>query len=92
MSIVTNVTAAPVLDTHEVKRLLVEQVTGVVRWRKVGRLHGRSWSGHAEIGAGRVLTGLAKRIRSEADARSVGNPGDVAAFGDWLKARMEALA
>jgi [acyl-carrier-protein] S-malonyltransferase len=43
-----------------------------------------------EIGAGRVLTGLARRIRSEADARSVQTVEDVASFGDWLKARMEA--
>ena len=43
-----------------------------------------------EIGAGRVLTGLARRIRSQADARSVGSPEDVAAFGEWLKARTEA--
>jgi hypothetical protein len=37
-----------------------------------------------------VLTGLARRIRAAADARSVGSPEDVAAFGDWLKARVEA--
>jgi [acyl-carrier-protein] S-malonyltransferase len=43
-----------------------------------------------EIGAGRVLTGLAKRIRSQADARSFGTPEDAAPFGDWLRARMEA--
>ena len=40
-----------------------------------------------EIGAGRVLTGLAKRVRPKADARSVGSPEDVKAFGEWLKAR-----
>ncbi len=89
--IVTNVTAEPVLDTGRIRDLLVEQVTGIVRWREsVAYMAGHGADTFFEIGAGRVLTGLSRRIRSEADARAVGNPGDIAAFGDWLKARMEA--
>jgi [acyl-carrier-protein] S-malonyltransferase len=89
--LISNVTAAPVLETREIKRLLVQQVTGVVRWREsVAYMVDHGTSTLFEIGAGRVLTGLARRIRSEADARSVGTPGDVASFGGWLKARMEA--
>jgi [acyl-carrier-protein] S-malonyltransferase len=89
--LISNVTAGPVLETHEIKSLLVRQVTGVVRWREsVAYMVDHGIDTLFEIGAGRVLTGLAKRIRSQADARSVGTPEDVKSFGDWLKARMEA--
>jgi [acyl-carrier-protein] S-malonyltransferase len=87
--VISNVTASPVLDTHAIKTLLVQQVTGVVRWREsVAYMVDHGADTLFEIGAGRVLTGLAKRIRGQADARSVGAPGDVTFFGDWLKARM----
>ncbi len=91
VALISNVTAAPVLDTLEIKSLLVKQVTGVVRWREsVAFMVDRGIDTLFEIGAGRVLTGLAKRIRSQADARAVGSAEDVASFGDWLKARLEA--
>ena len=84
--IVANVTAAPVTDPAEIKSLLVKQVTGVVRWREsVAYMVDHGAATLFEIGAGRVLTGLAKRIRAEADARSVGSPDEVKAFGEWLK-------
>jgi len=72
--------------------LLVRQVTGVVRWREYPSpiMVDNGAPALFEIGAGRVLTGLAKRIRASADARSVGTPEDVAAFGAWLKARAAA--
>ena len=86
--IIANVTAAPVTDTNEIKSLLVQQVTGVVRWREsVAYMVDHGAETLFEIGAGRVLTGMAKRIRAKADARSVGSPDDVKAFGEWLKAR-----
>jgi [acyl-carrier-protein] S-malonyltransferase len=89
--VVSNVTAKPVLETHEIKTLLVQQVTGVVRWREsVAYMVDHGADTLFEIGAGRVLTGLAKRIRGQADSRSVGTPDDVVAFGNWLKARMAA--
>jgi [acyl-carrier-protein] S-malonyltransferase len=89
--LISNVTAAPVLGTHEIKDLLVRQVTGVVRWREsIAYMVDHGADTLFEIGAGRVLTGLAKRIRSQADARSFGTPEDAAPFGDWLRARMEA--
>jgi [acyl-carrier-protein] S-malonyltransferase len=89
--LISNVTAGPVTDTQEIKSLLVRQVTGVVRWREsVAYMVDHGAATLFEIGAGRVLTGLARRIRAAADARSVGSPEDVAAFGDWLKARVEA--
>ncbi len=89
--LISNVTAAPVLDTLEIKSLLVKQVTGVVRWREsVAFMVDHGIDTLFEIGAGRVLTGLAKRIRSQADARAVGSAEDVASFGNWLKGRLDA--
>ncbi len=86
--IISNVMAAPVTDPHEIKSLLVRQVTGLVRWREsVAYMVDHGAETLFEIGAGRVLTGLAKRVRAKADARSVGSPDDVKAFGEWLKAR-----
>jgi [acyl-carrier-protein] S-malonyltransferase len=86
--IVSNVMATPVTDPAEIKSLLVRQVTGVVRWREsVAYMVDHGAETLFEIGAGRVLTGLAKRIRAKADARSVGSPDDIKAFGEWLKAR-----
>ncbi|MFT4078966.1 ACP S-malonyltransferase [Rhodomicrobium lacus] len=88
--VVTNVTAAPVSDPSLIRSLLVEQVTGVVRWREsVAYMVDHGVATLFEIGAGKVLTGLAKRIRSEADARAVGTADDIKSFGDWLKARGE---
>ncbi len=89
--LISNVTAAPVLDTHEIKSLLVRQVTGVVRWSEsVAYMVDHGIDTLFEIGSGRVLTGLAKRIRSQADARGVGTAEEIASFGEWLKARTEA--
>jgi [acyl-carrier-protein] S-malonyltransferase len=86
--IVSNVMAAPVTDPDEIKSLLVRQVTGVVRWREsVAYMVDNGAETLFEIGAGRVLTGIAKRVRAKADARSVGSPDEVKAFGEWLKAR-----
>ena len=86
--IISNVMAAPVTDPDEIKSLLVRQVTGVVSWREsVAYMVDHGAETLFEIGAGRVLTGIAKRVRAKADARSVGSPEDVKAFGEWLKAR-----
>jgi [acyl-carrier-protein] S-malonyltransferase len=89
--LISNVTAGPVTDPREIKRLLVAQVTGIVRWRESAAfMVDQGASTLFEIGAGRVLTGLAKRIRPAADARSVGTPEEVQAFGEWLKAQQGA--
>ena len=85
--IVSNVMAAPVTDPAEIKSLLVRQVTGVVRWREsVAYMVDHGAETLFEIGAGRVLTGIAKRVRAKADARSIGSPDEISAFGEWLKA------
>ena len=78
--LVANVLAAPISDAMEIRARLVEQVTGMVRWREsIGWLAANGADLFVEIGAGKVLSGLAKRIAPEAQTLSVGTPDDVAA-------------
>ncbi|WP_375451645.1 ACP S-malonyltransferase [uncultured Devosia sp.] len=82
LPLVANVLAAPVSDPAEIRRLLVEQVTGVVRWTESVRwLTGPGGvTNLAELGTGKVLTGLAKRIDPQAIATAVSTPADIDAF------------
>ncbi|MCS6759567.1 MAG: ACP S-malonyltransferase [Candidatus Devosia euplotis] len=86
--LVANVLAAPISDLDDIRRRLVEQVTGVVRWTEsVTWLTGAAGVTHlAELGAGKVLTGLAKRINGEAVATAVSTPADIDAFVAELSA------
>ncbi len=80
--LVANVAASAVEDPAEIKRLLVEQVTGRVRWREsVEWMAGQGVTELVEVGAGKVLSGLARRIDKALSARAVGTPEDVAAYG-----------
>ena len=86
VAVVANVTARPERDPEVLRRLLVEQVTGRVRWREsmewmageggVTRL--------AEIGSGKVLAGMAKRIAPDAESLSLNTPEDLEAFAASL--------
>lgn len=79
--LVANVRASPVTDPAEIVRLLVEQVTGTVRWREsVIYMAGAGITRVIEVGAGKVLCGLVKRIDKQIAASAVGTPDDVAAF------------
>ena len=79
--VVSNVKAAPVTDPAEIVRLLVAQVTGTVRWREsVLFLASAGVDRTVEVGAGKVLSGLSRRITKQISAASVGTPEDVAAF------------
>jgi len=81
LPVVSNVRASPVTDPAEIVRLLVEQVTGTVRWREsVIYMAGAGVTRMVEVGAGKVLCGLAKRIDKSIAATAVGTPEDVAAF------------
>jgi [acyl-carrier-protein] S-malonyltransferase len=84
--VVANVTAAPTLDPEAIRRLLVEQVTGRVRWREsMIWLAGEGGATRfVEVGAGKVLTGMAKRIAPDAEAMSIGGPADFDAFAATL--------
>ena len=83
--LVANVVAGPVTDPAEIRRNLVRQVTGTVRWREsIGWLGRAGVDVFVEIGAGRVLSGLAKRIVEGCETLSVGTPDEV----DKLVARL----
>ena len=79
--VVANVTAQSVRDPELIRRLLIEQVTGLVRWREsVQHLKGEGIEEIVEIGAGKVLAGLVRRIDKDVAVRSIGTPADVETF------------
>lgn len=79
--VVANVTAAPTSDPKEIRELLVEQVIRMVRWRETVLLFKeREVEEIVEIGAGRILAGLVKRIDRELPASSVGTAAEVEAL------------
>lgn len=79
--IVTNMTAAAESDPEILKRLLVDQVTGMVRWRESMEYLKAQGVTHAlEIGAGKVLSGLMKRIAPEINMLAIGEPADIQAL------------
>ena len=78
--LVSNVLASAISDPDEIRRRLIEQVTGTVRWREsVAYMAGEGVTKFFEIGAGKVLTGLVKRIADGATGASIGSPADIAA-------------
>ncbi|MBB2970273.1 ACP S-malonyltransferase [Mesorhizobium sp. RMAD-H1] len=78
--LVANVRAAPVTDADEIARLLVEQVTGQVRWREtVEWFAANGVTTLYEIGAGKVLTGLARRISKDVTGTAVGTAEEIEA-------------
>ena len=80
--LVANVVAHAISDPSEIARRLVQQVTGTVRWREcVAYMAQEGVTRFCEIGAGKVLSGLVKRIVGGASATAIGTPEDVHAFG-----------
>src|SRR5262249_40990476 len=79
--IVTNILAAPSSDPAGLRSGLVQQVTGMVRWREcmtyMANAGGKTFY---EVGSGKVLTGLVKRIAAGCSGAAIGTPDDVAAF------------
>ncbi|HEX4508012.1 MAG TPA: ACP S-malonyltransferase [Alphaproteobacteria bacterium] len=81
LPLIANVTAAPVTTPAEVRRLLVEQVTGRVRWREsVLRMQADGVDRIVELGAGKALTGMVKRIAPEISGSAAGTPADIEAL------------
>ena len=79
--VVANVLARPIREPADIVRCLVEQVTGTVRWQESVRFMAQAGvTSFYEIGAGRVLSGLIKRIADAASASAIGVPEDVARF------------
>lgn len=85
--LVSNVLARPITDPNEIRRRLVEQVTGMVRWTEsVQWLVGEGGvTNLVELGTGKVLSGLAKRIAPDVPAVSLGAPADIDAFVKELR-------
>lgn len=84
--IISNVTTELVTDVTNTKSLLVDQVTDRVRWREsILTLKAREITHVIEIGSGKVLTGLVKRIDGDLIASSVNTPADIAAFLELVK-------
>jgi [acyl-carrier-protein] S-malonyltransferase len=79
--LVANVTAAKVVSPDEIKRLLVAQVTGTVRWREsVAAAVEMGVDSFIELGSGKVLTGLVKRIATDAQGLNAGTPDEIEAL------------
>ncbi|MEM7642306.1 MAG: ACP S-malonyltransferase [Pseudomonadota bacterium] len=77
--LIANVTAAPVTDATDIRSLLVDQVTGAVRWREsIQRLAADGVTEIWEIGAGKALSGMIRRIDKSIATRAVGTPDQVA--------------
>ena len=79
--VVANVLAKPISDPAEIVDALIRQVTGTVRWREsIAFMAGAGVTTFYELGSGKVLAGLIKRIADTATASSIGTPEDVARF------------
>ena len=79
--LIANVLAQPITDPDEIRNRLVEQVTGQVRWRETISYLGEQGIGKLlEVGSGKVLSGLAKRINRELSSVSIGTPDDINSF------------
>ena len=75
------VSAAKATDPHEIIDLLVRQVTATVRWREcMLAMAGLGVDSFVELGAGRVLSGLVKRVTPEATGVNAGTPGEIEAL------------
>lgn len=84
--VVANVTASAVTDPAQIGDLLVKQVTGVVRWREsVTWMKEQGVTEMIEIGAGKVLAGLVKRIEADVATSSVGTPAQIDEMLEKLK-------
>ena len=80
-AVMSNVTALPHGDPDTIRARLVEQITGTVRWREcVGWMAAHGADRFFELGSGKVLAGLSKRIAPDAEAASAGTPEEIAAI------------
>ena len=85
-ALVANVTAQPVHEPATVRKLLVEQVTGRVRWRESVEwmAQGGGVTRFVEVGAGKQLSGMVKRNAPDAEALALNEPADIEAFAKTI--------
>ncbi len=85
VKLIANVTAQPVEEPARIRDLLVQQVTAMVRWRESAlTMKANGVSVLVELGAGKVLTGLARRIDPELSGVALNGPADIEAFAKTL--------
>jgi len=85
LTLIANVTAAPVVDPDSIRGFLVEQVTAMVRWREsVLRMKEEGVETLVELGAGRILSGLIRRIDRDLQIANAGTPEEIEALGKIL--------
>lgn len=85
LPVVANVKAEAVTDPEEIRKLLVEQVTGSVRWREsVAYMAKQGVTEIWEIGAGKALIGMVRRIAKEVETKNMGTPDEVKAAAESL--------
>lgn len=85
LPVIANVLAAPVSEPEGIANLLVEQVTGAVRWREsVGSMTSLGIHQMVEVGAGKVLSGLARRIDKDLTTVNLQEPADIETFAASL--------
>ena len=81
LPVITNVNAQPVRDPEELRNLLIEQKTKKVRWREsILSLSNLGVEHIFEVGSGKVLSGLTRRINSDLKAQSIATPAEVETF------------
>jgi [acyl-carrier-protein] S-malonyltransferase len=84
--LIANVVAGPISEVGDIRKRLVEQVTGTVRWREcVGYMAAHDVKAFCEVGAGKVLTGLLKKNAPDAQGMALGQPDDIVAAAAILK-------
>ena len=89
--VIPNVLASAQKDPEALKAALVEQITGSVRWREsILYMAGQGITDMVEIGAGKVLCGLARRIDRSITTQNAGNPADIDALLEKLSSKDEA--
>jgi [acyl-carrier-protein] S-malonyltransferase len=85
LALVANVTAAPVAEPETIRSLLVQQVTAMVRWREsVLRMKEEGVETLVELGTGKVLSGLIRRIDRDLKAVAAGTPDEIEELGKVL--------
>ena len=86
--VIANVTATPLNDPEEIRRRLIEQVTGRVRWREcMLAMVSNGVTSFYELGAGKVLSGLVRRIEPNASGVSAATPDDIATAAEAIKSK-----
>jgi [acyl-carrier-protein] S-malonyltransferase len=85
--VIANVTASPETDPAAIKKNLIEQVTATVRWREcVIAMASAGVTDFFELGTGKVLSGLVRRIAKDANATPAGTPEDIESIANLIKA------